>query len=419
MIQDGIGASVRRREDRRFLTGRGKYVPDIVLPRQLYAYFLRSPHAHAEIVSIDKAAAEASPGVVAIYTGEDIANMNGVPCAWGIKGKDGEPMKEPKHPLLAVGKVRHVGDPLAMVVAETAVAAKNAAETINIEYRILPAVTGVAEAVKPDAPQLYDDVPGNLCCDWSVGNEAATAAAFAKAHHVAKIDLVNTRLVPNAMETRAALADYDPSSDDYTLYTSTQLPHVARLLIGVLILGIPENKLRVVAPDMGGGFGSKQVVYCEEALVTWAAGKLERPIKWVAERAEAFISDAQGRDHVTHGELALDKDGKFLGLQRFDARQCRRLYLDLRAQHPDQSVRAAARGPIHHAGDLLRGEGHLHQHGADRCLSRRRPAGSHFRPGAASRRGGAGSRHRPRRNPAQELHSGRRLPLSDTGADAI
>ncbi len=315
MIQDGIGASVLRREDRRFLTGRGKYVPDIVLPRQLYAYFLRSPHAHAEIVSIDKAAAEASPGVVAIYTGEDIANMNGVPCAWGIKGKDGQPMKEPKHPLLGVGKVRHVGDPLAMVVAASATEAKNAAETINIEYRILPAVAGVVEAVKPGAPQLYDDVPGNLCCDWAVGDEAATAAAFAKAHHVAKIDLVNTRLVPNAMETRAALADYDPSSDEYTLYTSTQLPHVARLLIGVLILGIPENKLRVVAPDMGGGFGSKQVVYCEEALVTWAAGKLERPVKWVSERAEAFMSDAQGRDHVTHGELALDKDGKFLGLR--------------------------------------------------------------------------------------------------------
>ena len=315
MIEDGIGASVRRREDRRFLTGRGKYVPDIVLARQLYAAFLRSPHAHAEIVSVNKAAAEASPGVVAVYTGEDVAELNGVPCAWGIKDKGGEPMKEPKHPLLAFGKVRHVGDPVAMVVAESALAAKNAAETIGVDYKILPAVVSVADAIKPDAPQLYDDVPGNLCCDWAVGDEAATDAAFAKAHHVAKIDLINTRLVPNAMETRAALAEYDPSTGDYTLYTSTQLPHVARLLIGVLMLGIPERKLRVVAPDVGGGFGSKQVVYCEEGMVTWAAGKLERPVKWVAERSEAFMSDAQGRDHITHGELAVDSDGKFLGLK--------------------------------------------------------------------------------------------------------
>jgi carbon-monoxide dehydrogenase large subunit len=315
MAQDGIGAAVRRREDRRFLTGRGKYVHDIVLPRQLHAVFLRSPHAHAEIVAIDTAAAEASPDVVAVFTADDVAGLNGVPCAWGIAGKDGRPMKEPKHPLLASGKVRHVGDPVAMIVAESVGAAKNAAERIAVEYRALPAVTEVAEAARPGAPQLYADVPGNLCCDWAVGDAAATASAFAKAHHVAKLDLVNTRLVPNAMEPRAALADYEPATGDFTLYTTTQLPHVARVLIGVLMLGIPERKLRVVAPDVGGGFGSKQVVYCEEGLVTWAAGRLGRPVKWVAERSEAFISDAQGRDHVTHAELALDRDGKFLGLR--------------------------------------------------------------------------------------------------------
>jgi CO/xanthine dehydrogenase Mo-binding subunit len=164
---------------------------------------------------------------------------------------------------------------------------------------------------RPGAPQLYEDVPGNFCCDWAVGDAAATDAAFAEAHHIAKIDLVNNRLVPNAMESRAALAEYEPATGDFTLYTSTQLPHVAR----VLILGIPERKLRVVASDVGGGFGSKQVVYAEEGLVTWAARKLERPVKWVADRSEAFMSDAQGRDHVTHAELALDRDGKFLGLR--------------------------------------------------------------------------------------------------------
>jgi aerobic carbon-monoxide dehydrogenase large subunit len=316
MTIDGIGAPVRRKEDRRFLTGRGTYVHDIVRPRQLYAVFLRSPHAHAEIQAIDKKAALASPGVIAVFTAADIADkIKGVPCAWGISGKDGKPMKEPPHPPLASGKVRHVGDPVAMIVAETLAAARNGAELVQVAYKGLPAVTGVVEAIRPGAPLLYDDVPANLCCDWAVGDKAATDAAFAKAHHIAKLDLINNRLAPNAMETRAALAEYEPASRDYTLYTSTQLPHVARVLLGVLMLNIPERKLRVVAPDVGGGFGSKQVVYAEEAMVTWAAGQLERPVKWVADRSEAFLSDAQGRDHVTHAELALAKDGKFLGLR--------------------------------------------------------------------------------------------------------
>ncbi len=252
MSEDGIGVPLRRREDRRFLTGRGCYVHDIVRPRQLYAIFLRSPHAHAAIVAIDKTAAMAEPGVAAIFTAKDVIadKLNGVPCAWGITGKDGQPMKEPPHPLLAQGKVRHIGDPVAMVVADSIEAARNAAERIDVEYRILPAVTGVVEAMRADAPQLYDGVPGNLCCDWSIGDPAATDAALARAHHIARIDLVNNRLVPNAMEARAALAEYEPATGDYTLYTSTQLPHVARVLIGVLMLGIPERKLRVVARPM-------------------------------------------------------------------------------------------------------------------------------------------------------------------------
>ena len=317
MTADGIGVPLRRREDRRFLTGRGRYVHDIVQPHQLHAVFVRSPHAHAEIVAIGKAEALAATGVAAIFAAEDVTadKLNGVPCAWGIVGRDGKPMNEPPHPLLARGKVRHVGDPVAMVVADSVDAARSAAERIAIDYRVLPAVTGVVAATALGAPRLYDDAPGNLCCDWGIGDAAATDAAFAKAHHIAKIDLVNNRLVPNAMESRAALAEFEPATGDYTLYTSTQLPHVARVLIGVLVLGIPERKLRVVAPDVGGGFGSKQVVYAEEALVTWAARKLERPVKWVADRSEAFLSDAQGRDHVTHAELALDKDGKFLGLR--------------------------------------------------------------------------------------------------------
>jgi aerobic carbon-monoxide dehydrogenase large subunit len=314
---EGIGAAVRRKEDRRFLTGRGRYVHDVSRPGQVFAVFLRSPHAHANIRGIDVAAALASPRVIAVYTGADLVadNVGGVPCAWGIVGKDGQPMKEPKHPPLALGKVRHVGDTVAMVVAESLFEARDAAERIEVDYEVLPVAIDVVDAVKPGAPQLYDDVPGNVCCDWAVGDKAATDAAFARAHHITRLDVVNNRLVPNAMETRAALAEYDPGSGDYTLYAASQLPHVARVLIGALMLNIPEHKLRVVAPDLGGGFGSKQVVYAEEALVTWAAGKLERPVKWVADRSEAFISDAQGRDHATHAELALDKDGRFLGLR--------------------------------------------------------------------------------------------------------
>jgi len=317
MAHDGIGAAVRRKEDRRFLTGRGQYIHDIRRPGEVHAVFLRSPHAHAAIQRIDTTTAAAAPGVVAVYTGQDLAaaKVGGVPCAWGIAGKDGKPMKEPPHPPLALGKVRYVGDTVAVVIAETVSAARDAVELIEVDYRILPSVVGVVEALRPGAPQLYDDVPNNLCCDWAIGDKATTEAAFAKADHIVKLDLVNNRLVPNAMETRAALAEYDPGSEDYTLYTASQLPHVARVLIGALMLGIPEHKFRVVAPDLGGGFGSKQVVYAEEAVVTWAAGKLCRPVRWICERGEAFMSDAQGRDHVSHAELALDGNGKFLGLK--------------------------------------------------------------------------------------------------------
>jgi carbon-monoxide dehydrogenase large subunit len=316
-VQDGIGAPVRRKEDRRFLTGRGQYVHDVRRSDQVHAVFLRSPHAHAAILSIDTTAALDVPGVLAVYTGHDLAaaKVGGVPCAWGIVGRDGKPMKEPPHPPLAMGKVRYVGDTVAVVIAETVDIARDAAERIVVDYKILPSVVGVVEALRAGAPQLYDDVPANLCCDWSIGDRAATDAAFAKADHIVKLDLVNNRLVPNAMETRAALAEYDPGSEDYTLYTASQLPHVARVLIGALMLNIPEHKFRVVSPDLGGGFGSKQVVYAEEAVVTWAAARLCRPVKWVCERGEAFMSDAQGRDHVTHAELALDKSGKFLGLK--------------------------------------------------------------------------------------------------------
>jgi carbon-monoxide dehydrogenase large subunit len=314
MAVNGIGVAVRRKEDARFLTGRGTYVDDINRPGQLYAYMLRSQHPHAELGAIDTSKAKAAPGVVAIYTGADM-QVGGLPCGWGIKSKDGTPMAEPPHPVLAQGKVRHIGDPIGVVIAETRDQAKDAAELIEIDYKVLPAVASAEAALKKGAPQLHDAAASNLCYDWHIGDEAATKAAFAKAAHVTRIDIVNNRLIANPMEPRAAIGDYDRGTGEYTLYTTTQNPHVIRLLMCAFVLQLPEHKVRVVAPDVGGGFGAKIYHYAEEAIVTWASGKLAKPVKWTSDRSEAFMSDAQGRDHVTHAELALDKDGKFLGLK--------------------------------------------------------------------------------------------------------
>jgi len=314
---EGIGASVRRKEDVRFLSGRGNYTDDINRPGQLYAVMRRSDRPHAKILSIDTAAASKAPGVVAIFTGADMAKeeIGGLPCGWQIHNKDGSPMAEPPHPVLAVGKVRHVGDPVAVVIADTKQQARDAAELIAIDYQDLPSVSSTPDALAAGAPLVHDEVAGNLCYDWHIGDKAVVDGVFAKAEHVVKLDLVNNRLVPNAMEPRAAIGDFDTSSGDYTLYTTSQNPHVIRLLMGAFVLHIPENKLRVVAPDVGGGFGSKIYHYAEEAIVTWASAKVRRPVKWTADRSESFMSDAHGRDHVSTAEMAVDKDGKFLGLR--------------------------------------------------------------------------------------------------------
>ena len=310
----GIGASVRRKEDVRFLTGRGTYTDDINRPGQLHAHVLRSPHAHAEIAGIDTATAGSAPGVAAIFTGSDL-QLAGLPCGWLVTSKNGSPMVEPPRPPLAQEKVRHVGDPVALVVAETHEQAKDAAELIEVDYKTLPAVVASDVAIRPGSPQLFEVAPGNLCFDWHLGDKAAVDAAFSRAHHVTRLELVNNRLVSNPMEPRAAIGDYDRATGDYTLYTTSQAPHVHRLLIGAFVLQIPEHKLRVIAPDVGGGFGTKGSIYPEQALVLWAAQKLSRPVKWAADRGEIFLTDNQARDHLTKAELALDKDGKFIGLR--------------------------------------------------------------------------------------------------------
>ncbi len=311
-----IGKSVKRVEDKRFLTGKGRYTDDIKLPGMTYACFVRSPHAHAKINSVDTSKAESMPGVVKIITGADVAEVNGVPCGWQVDFKNGDTMKEPKHPLLVSDKALHLGDAVAMVIAESYAQAKDAVEVVMVDYTPLPAVTNPKDAVADGAPLVHDDCPNNLCFDWALGSDkAAVDEAVKNAHHVTKLEFINQRVVPNAIEPRSAIGHYEDHNDKYTLYTSTQNPHLIRLLMCAFVLGIPEHKVRVLGPDVGGGFGSKIFHYTEEALVIWASQKINRPIKWTAERRESFMTDAHGRDHVTKAELALDADGNFTALR--------------------------------------------------------------------------------------------------------
>ena len=313
---DPIGQSIRRREDHRFLTGAGQYTDDVNLPRQSHAAFLRSPYAHARIKAIRLDAARAAPGVLDIFTGADLAEakVGGLPCGWLIHSKDGTPMKEPAHPVLAQGKVRHVGDQVALVVAETLLQARDAAELIEVDYEELPAVIDIGKADGAGS-SVHDDVANNVCYDWGHGNKDAVDAAFAKAHKVTKLSFANNRLVPNAMEPRCANAVYTRHDESYTLYVANQNPHVERLLMCAFVLGLPESKVRVIAPDVGGGFGSKIFLYAEETALVWASKRVGRPIKWTSDRSEAFLTDAHGRDHLTQAELAMDDKGMFLALR--------------------------------------------------------------------------------------------------------
>jgi carbon-monoxide dehydrogenase large subunit len=317
MATDGIGARVRRKEDKRFITGRGRYTDDLSRPGQAYAYFVRSPHAHASIKGIDARQALASPGVLAVLTGEDVkaAGFGNLPCGWMVRSRDGSEMKVGPHPVLAQGKVRYVGDQVACVVAETYHQAKDAAELVEIDYEVLPACVSTAKARTSGEPLVHDEIPRNTVFEWELGDGAAVDEAIAKAAHVTRIDLVNNRLVPNAIEPRAAAAEYDTGTDKYTLYTTSQNPHVARLVISAFVQVAPEHRLQVIAPDVGGGFGSKIFIYAEECACLLAARKVGRPVRWTAERSESFLSDAHGRDHVTHAELAMDEAGHFTALK--------------------------------------------------------------------------------------------------------
>tara|TARA_R110002110_G_scaffold376568_1_gene586466 strand:+ start:39581 stop:41917 length:2337 start_codon:yes stop_codon:yes gene_type:complete len=317
MGQFGIGQSVTRIEDLRLLTGGGNYADNVQLDNESHAYVLRSPHAHAELGAIDTAAAQAAPGVLLILTGADLKadNISPMPCMFPVKNLDDTDNIKPERPLLALGKVRHVGQPVALVVAETLDQARDAAELIEVDYNPLAAATDTFRTTLDGAAQLHDDAPNNICFDWGKGDQAATEAAFAKAAHITTLELINNRIVVNPMEPRAAICDYDTASDRLTLYTSSQGTHVIRDALAESILNIDTDRLRVVTGDVGGGFGMKIFPHPEQPLVTWAAMKLKRAVRWTSERSEGFLSDIQGRDHVTKAEVACDGDGKFLGLR--------------------------------------------------------------------------------------------------------
>ena len=317
MVQFGMGQPVRRVEDQRFITGRGRYTDDMVLPRQTYAHILRSPHAHAAIRRIDTAAAATAPGVIGIVTGADLDRdgIGSIPCVVPITNRDGSEAKLPRRKALTTDKVRHVGDSVAMVVAETLAQAKDAAELIEIDYEILQAVTEAEAALEKSTPKVWDDLPGNLCFDWEVGSRAAVDAGFAKAKHVVSLKVVNNRLVVNSVEPRSALGDYDTAEERYHLYTSSQGSHTVRGVLANEVFHVPETRIRVVTPDVGGGFGMKLFAYPEHALVLYAAKKFGRPVRWIGERSDAFITDTHGRDNLTTAELALDDSGRFLALR--------------------------------------------------------------------------------------------------------
>ncbi len=315
MSETGIGKSVKRREDLRFITGRGRYTDDINRPNQAFAVFLRSPYPRARIVSVDPSGANEIEGIIGVFTGKDLAadKLGDLPCGWLVKSKDGSDMKVGPHPPLAVETVNYVGEPYGVVIAETLAAARDGAEVVVTEFEELEAVVALDRATK--SAQIHANVPNNLCYEWALGDADATNAAFAKAAHVTKLEISNNRLIPNAMEPRAAVASYDAASQEFDLVTTSQNPHLERLILSAFVQLAPEHKLRIVAPDVGGGFGSKIFVYPEETAAAWASRRIGRPVKWTAERSESFLTDAHGRDHLTKAELALDKDGTFLGLR--------------------------------------------------------------------------------------------------------
>src|SRR5712672_755132 len=307
-----FGASIKRREDPRLITGKGTFVDDVRIPGTTFAAFVRSPHAHAKIARIDATAAKKLKGVVAVYTGKDLVDggVKPIPVGWLIPG-----IKIPARNPLAVDRARYMGEAVAVVIADSPYTARDAAELVEVDYEPLPVVADAAKAVQPGAPAVHDEAKDNVSFKWQIGDKAATDKAFVGAAKVVKQSFRNHRLIPNAIEPRSALASANPGTGEVTLWVTSQNPHVHRLIMAAFVLGLPEHKLRVISPDVGGGFGSKIFVYPEECVVTWASRALSRPVKWTAERRESFLTDSHGRDHQTDAEMALAADGHILALR--------------------------------------------------------------------------------------------------------
>jgi len=314
-MSEGIGARVLRKEDKRFVTGNGKYTDDVKNHNQCYAAFVRSPHAHAKVKGIDKSAAEAMDGVAAVLDGHQLTGdgIGNIICGWGITSKDGSPMNMGAWSALATNTVRYVGDAVAVVIANSQALARTAAEAVAVNYEELPVVVDAAAAIEDGAPQIHPEAANNLIYDWEIGEKDATEAAIAGAAYVCEMDLTNNRVAPNPMEPRSAVATYDTAEDHYTLYTTSQNPHVARLVLSAFYQVAPEHKLRVIAPDVGGGFGAKIYIYPEEIVCLWASMKTGKSVKWTSDRSEAFLTDAHGRDHITTAKMGFDKDNNIVG----------------------------------------------------------------------------------------------------------
>jgi aerobic carbon-monoxide dehydrogenase large subunit len=319
-VERVLGKAIKRKEDPRFITGKGNYVDDVKLPGATWAAFVRSPHAFAKIRKIDTTAARQHPGVVAVFTGADMTGVNSLPCGWDLRKEKKIPgvvqdLAMVPHMPLSSDAARHVGDPVAVVIADSQSAAADAAEKVVVDWDVQKAVTDTQRATAAGAPQVHAGAPGNVAFKWELGDAAATEAAIKGAAVTVKKRIINQRLVANAMEPRACAARYDDATGELTLWVTSQNPHVHRLLMCAFVLGIPEHKVRVIAPDVGGGFGSKIFLYNEEVVCSWASRQLKRPVRWTSTRREAYLTDAHGRDHVTDAEMAMSRDGKILGLR--------------------------------------------------------------------------------------------------------
>ena len=415
MGMEGIGASVVRKEDKRFITGKGRYTDDIRLHGMTHAHFIRSPHAHAKVKGIDSSEAMKMPGVVAVLTGKELVDdkIGNLICGWMIHSKDGSPMKMGAFPALAPETVRFVGQAVAVVIADSKNLARDAAEKVNVTYEELPAVPTSAPRSLRARRNCTRKRPATSSTTGRSATKRRPTPPLSKAANVVSIELTNNRLVPNAMEPRSAIADYDTAEEHFTLYTTSQNPHVARLVLSAFYNIAPEHKLRVIAPDVGGGFGSKIFIYPEEMVALWASKKVSRPVKWTADRTEAFLTDAHGRDHLSKARDGVRQGQQDHRAQGQDARELRRLHVAVLVVGADLSLRDAAVGPVHHPEHLLRGDRRLHQHHAGRRLSRRGPPRGELPAGAADGNRSAQAEGRSGRAAAEEFHH--QLPVPDAG----